>query len=123
VNNATLRAKEIVLSEGLYELIPPPPEEDLDESPPMPDRSAVPWDRRWTHTQYRTDPSEDQEDLVTAVWPDPGFSALFRIKAGYLIAARAEDQLALPSDRHDPLAAQLAQMVYADLRADGLPEK
>ena len=60
---------------------------------------------------------------MTAVWPDPGFSALFRIKAGYLIAARAEDQLVLPSDRHDPLAAQLAQMVYADLRADGLPEK
>jgi hypothetical protein len=123
VNNATLRAKEIVLSEGLYELIPPPPAEDLDESPPMPDRSEVPWDRRWTHTQYRTDPSEDQEDLVTAVWPGPDFSGLFRIKAGYLIAARAEDQLVLPTDRRDPLAAQLAQMVYADLRADGLPEK
>jgi hypothetical protein len=124
VNNATLQAKEVVLTQELYELIPPPPEQDLDESPaPIPDRSEVPWDRRWTHTQYRTDPSEDQEDLVTAVWPDPGFSALFRIKAGYLIAARAEDQLALPSDRHDPLAAQLAQMVYADLRADGLPEK
>ncbi|MDT5053440.1 MAG: hypothetical protein QOF66_1806 [Mycobacterium sp.] len=123
VNNATLRAKEIVLSEGLYELIPPPPEEDLDESPPMPDRSAVPWDRRWTHTQYRTDPTEDQEDLVTAVWPAPDFSGLFRIKAGYLIAARAEDHQVLPTDRHDLLAAQLAQMVYADLRADGLPEK
>jgi hypothetical protein len=123
VNNATLRAKEIVLSEGLYELIPPPPAEDLDESPPMPDRSEVPWDRRWTHTQYRTDPTEDQEDLVTAVWPAPDFSGLFRIKAGYLIAARAEDHQVLPTDQHDPLAAQLAQMVYADLRADGLPEK
>jgi hypothetical protein len=123
VNNATLRAKEIVLSQGLYELIPPPPEEDLDEDPPMPDRSEVPWDRRWTHTQYRTDPTEDQEDLVTAVWPAPDFSGLFRIKAGYLIAARAEDHQVLPTDRHDPLAAQLARMVYADLRADGLPEK
>jgi hypothetical protein len=123
VNNATLQAKEIVLSQGLYELIPPPPEEDLEFSPPMPDRSEVLWDRRWTHTQYRTEPTEDQEDLVTAVWPAPDFSGLFRIKAGYLIAARAEDQLALPTDRHDPLAAQLAQMVYADLREDGLPEK
>lgn len=50
----------------------------------------------------------------------PDFSGLFRIKAGYLIAARAEDQLTLPTDQHDPLAAALAQIVYADLRADGL---
>jgi hypothetical protein len=123
VNNATLQAKEIVLSQGLYELIPPPPQEDLPSDPPIPDRSEVPWNRRWTHTQYRTDPTEDQEDLVRAVWPEPDFSGLFRIKAGYLIAARAEDQLTLPTDRHDPLAARLAQMVYADLREDGLPEK
>ena len=68
LNNATLRAKEIVLFQGLYELIPPPPEEDLESQPPMPDRREVSWDRRWTHTQYRTEPTEDQEDLVTAVW-------------------------------------------------------
>jgi hypothetical protein len=123
VNNATLQAKEVVLSQELYELIPPPPEDLVEQDPPMPDRSTVPWDRRWTHTQYRTDPTPDQEDLVTAVWPAPDFSGLFRIKAGYLIAARAEDQLGLPTDRHDPLAVQLTQMVYQDLRADGLPEK
>jgi hypothetical protein len=124
VNNATLQAKDVVLNQELYELIPPPSEQDLDERlPPMPERSEVPWDRRWTHTQYRSDPTADQEDLVTAVWPPSDFSGLFRIKAGYLIAARAEDQLVLPIDPHDPLAAQLAQMVYADLRADGLPEK
>jgi hypothetical protein len=55
------------------------------------------------------------------VWPDPEFSEVFRIKAGYLLAARVEDQLPLPQHRDDPLAAQLAQMVYADLRHDGLP--
>jgi hypothetical protein len=120
VNNATLQAKEVVLTQELYELIPPPPDQDLESLPPMPDRREVPWDRRWTHTQYRTEPSEDQEDLVTAVWPAPDFSGLFRIKAGYLIAARVEDQLVAPTDRHDPLAAALAQIVYADLRADGL---
>jgi hypothetical protein len=120
-NNATLQAKEIVLSQELYELVPLPADEDLESLPPIPDRSEVPWDRRWTHTQYRIDPSEDQEDLVAAVWPAPDFSGLFRIKAGYLIAARVEDQLVLPSDRRDPLAAALAQMVYADLRADDLP--
>jgi hypothetical protein len=123
VNTATLQAKEVVLTQELYELVPPPAQEDLQSQPPMPDRREVPWDRRWTHTQYRTEPSEVQEDLVTSVWPAPDFSALFRIKAGYLIAARAEDQLVAPTDQHDPLAAQLAQMVYADLRADGLPEK
>jgi hypothetical protein len=123
VNSATLQAKEVVLSQELYELIPPPPEDLVEQDPPMPDRSTVPWDRRWTHTQYRTDPTPDQEDLVTAVWPAPDFSGLFRIKAGYLIAARAEDRLGLPTDRHDPLAVQLTQMVYQDLRADGLPEK
>ena len=32
VNNATLQAKEIVLNQELYELIPPPPEEDLEVS-------------------------------------------------------------------------------------------
>lgn len=126
VNNVTNQAKEIVLSQELYELIPAAPMEDdslEDSSAGLPDRSEVPWDKRWTHTAYRTEPTEDQEDLVAAVWPTPDFSALFRIKAEYLIAARAEDQLPLPADRHDPLAAQLAQMVYDDLRADGLPEQ
>lgn len=58
---------------------------------------------------------------MTAVWPAPNYSAVFRIKAGYLIAARAEDRLPLPRSEDDPLAAELAQMVHADLRADGLP--
>jgi hypothetical protein len=120
LNTATASAKEIVLAQQLYGLIPPPLEH-LDEAVAMPDRSELAWDRRWTHTQHRTEPTEDHEDLAAAVWPAPEFSALFRIKAGYLIAARAEDHQPLPVDRHDRLASQLAQMVYADLRADGLP--
>lgn len=125
VNNVTSQAKELVLSQELYELIPAPVEDDSlqDCSAGLPDRSQVPWSERWTRTAYRTEPTEDQEDLVAALWPTPDFSALFRIKAEYLIAARAEDLLPLPADRHDPLAAQLAQMVYDDLRADGLPEQ
>lgn len=120
INNATLQCKDIVLSQGLYELIPDD-EPKAVPPPTMPDRSQVPWDRRWTHTQYRTDPSEELEDLAATVWPAPDFSALFRIKAGYLLSARAEDHQPLPVDRHDALAAALAQMVYADLRSDGLP--
>jgi hypothetical protein len=121
LNTATMQAKEIVLTRELYDLIPPTPE-DLDDTPSVPpDRSELAWNRRWTHTQYRTDPTEDQEDLAAAVWPSPAYSAVFRIKAGYLLAARAEDQLPLPRNHNDPLAAELAQMVYADLRADSLP--
>ena len=128
LNTASASAKEMVLAQELYELIPEPPDEQgeaLGDSDPQPmlDRSQVPWDQRWTHTYYRSDPSEQIEDLAARVWPDPQFSAVFRIKAGYLLAARAEDDLPLPEDRGDPLAGQLAQMVYSDLRHDGLPER
>lgn len=126
LNTAMSSAKEMVLNQELYELIPQPPEDetsDLSDLEPMPDRSQVPWDQRWTRTYWRSDPSEALEDLAARVWPDPDFSEVFRIKAGYLLAARDEDQLPLPADQHDPLAAQLAQMVYSDLRHDGLPER
>ena len=125
LNTATASAKEMVLTQELYELIPEPPEvETLESDPePMPDRSQVPWDQRWTRTYWRSDPSEELEDLAARVWPDPGFSEVFRIKAGYLLAARAEDQLPLPTEPGDPLAEQLAPMVYSDLRHDGLPER
>ncbi|EHB44042.1 conserved hypothetical protein [uncultured Mycobacterium sp.] len=123
LNTATMQAKEIVLTRELYDLIPLTPE-DLDDAPSVPpDRSELAWDRRWTRTQYRTDPTDDLETLAAAVWPSPAYSAVFRIKAGYLLAARAEDRLPLPRNRDDPLAAELAQMVYADLRADGLPAR
>ncbi len=122
VNNATSQATELVLSQELYELIPPPQDDPLESSTAaLPDRSQMPWDRRWTRTYYRTEPTEEQEELVATVWPAPEFSALFRIKAEYLVAARAEDRLPLPADRYDPLADQLAQLVYGDLRTDGLP--
>lgn len=124
LNTAAASAKEMVLSQELYELIPEPPEEQmLEQSAPVPDRSQVPWDQRWTRSYWRSDPSEALEDLTARVWPDPDFSDVFRIKAGYLLAARAEDQLPLPSGPGDPLADQLAQLVYSDLRHDGLPER
>jgi hypothetical protein len=125
LNTAMSAAKEVVLNNELYELIPQPadPPSELDTEPPTLDRSQVPWDQRWTRTQYRSDPSEEIEDLVAQIWPDPYFSAVFRIKAAYLLAARAEDQLPPPGHRGDPLADELAQMVYSDLRRDGLPER
>lgn len=119
LNTATAEAKEIVLNNQLYELIPPPEPQgqDLEQSSDQ----ALPWTQRWTHTLHRSEPDDAIEDLVAALWPAPEFSAVFRIKAGYLLAARAEDQLALPRQASDPLAVELAQMVYQDLRDDGLP--
>ena len=126
VNTARNQAMEIVLSEDLYEQIPAEEEQPSSlwgEDQPTPDRSHVPWDQRWTNPPYRSEPSQDTEDLIAALWPKPAFSAVFRIKAGYLLSARAEDGLPAPSDQADPLTAELAQMIYADLRSDGLPER
>ena len=126
LNTATAAAREIVLNDELYGMIPEPqdtPPADLIEPEPIPDRTQLRWDQRWTRTRYRSEPSQQIEDLVTRVWPDPDFSAVFRIKAGYLLAARTEDRLRLPRDRDDPLAAELSPMIYRDLRHDGLPER
>ncbi|KEP41880.1 hypothetical protein [Mycobacterium kansasii] len=126
LNTARTQAMEIVLHNEIYEQIPPEQEEPSSlwgEDLPIPDRSQVSWDQRWTHPDYRSEPSPQIETLIDELWPTPAFSALFRIKAGYLLAARAEDNLALPSGPHDPLGAELAQMIYTDLRSDGLPER
>ncbi|MBY0441724.1 MAG: hypothetical protein K2Q25_06250, partial [Mycobacteriaceae bacterium] len=100
LNTATAAAKEIVLNNELYEMIPEPPDSiasDSIETEPVLDRSQIPWNQRWTHTRYRTEPSEHIETLAAVIWPDPNYSAVFRIKAGYLLAARAQDQLPPPS--------------------------
>lgn len=124
LNTARASAMEIVLQEELYEQIPPPPEDPITADQPNPvDRAGLPWDQRWTRTAYRTEPDETLEDLAETVWPDPDFSVLFRIKAGYLLAARAEDGQPLPSQPGDHLATQLAALVYDDLESDGLPRQ
>lgn len=126
LNSAHNQAKEIVLSEQLYEQTPPepdPPSTLWGEDQPEPDRQQTPWDQRWTRPALRTEPSPDIEALIAHLWPEPTHSGYFRIKAGYLLAARAEDQLELPSGPHDPLTAQLALMISHDIREDGLPER
>lgn len=125
LNTARSSALEIVLAQELYEKLPPDPEELAEQEPTTAsaDRAQVPWDQRWTRTEYRTEPDETLEDLAETLWPDPDFSVVFRIKAGYLLAARAEDGQPLPSQPGEDLAAELAKLVYADLKSDGLPER
>ena len=121
---ARAQAAQTVLNNELYDLISidetPPPWETPD---PIPDPAQVNWEQRWTNPSLQSEPSEDLEALIDRLWPAPDFSGPFRIKAGYLISARAEDGLAPPGRREDPQTDELAQMIYRDLRADGLPER
>jgi hypothetical protein len=98
----------------------PPPRKTPD---PILDRAQVDWQLRWTNPVYQSEATEDLEALIDHLWPAPDFSGPFRIKAGYLLAARAEDGLTPPAHHKDPLTAELAQMIYSDLRTDGLPER
>jgi hypothetical protein len=90
LNTARTQAMEIVLNNELYEQIPPPQEEPLnlwgEQEPSPPEPSQLPWDQRWTRPQHRSDPSQDIEALIIDLWPNPKHSAVFRIKAGYLLA-------------------------------------
>ena len=121
---ARAQAAQTVLNNELYDLI------STDEATPpwetpdlIPDPARVGWEQRWTNPALQSEPSEDLDALIDRLWPAPDFSGPFRIKAGYLISARAEDGLAPPDRREDPQTDELAQMIYRDLRADGLPER
>ena len=122
---ALQNAREAIVRQELYDLIPQDDsEETVDFDPPL--RQPVPasqvsWDQRWKDARYRSEPGERIEALAEMVWPAPTFSVLFRIKAAYLLIARIEDQLSVPDCPQHPLAAELAPMVYEDLRADGYP--
>jgi hypothetical protein len=89
----------------------------------MPDPDTLSWDERWRSPECRSQPSQDIEALIRELWPDDLFSDVFQIKVGYLLTARSQDGFPLPSGREDPLVAELTEMVSADLRRAGLPER
>ena len=89
----------------------------------MPGGGRLSWDERWTRPAWRSQPGLDVEALIADLWPDRLFCDVFQVKAGYLLAARAEDGLPLPSGQEDPLIAELTEMISADLRCAGLPER
>ena len=128
-NAARLSAQEVVLHNEIYEQIPLPEDDDedslgegllvsgiLDADPPVRlDPTGVPWQQRWTDPDYRTEPSEELEAQVALIWPQPQFSMMFQILAGYLLASRTEDGEPIPTSGRDPLAAQLAPLIEAEL--------
>lgn len=127
---ALQNAREAIVRRELYDLIEQQDDEDAEELVPVEaplhqpvPASAVPWNRRWNDARYRSDPGQRIEALAEMVWPDPDFSEWFRIKAAYLLIARIEDRLAVPDGPGHRLASELAPLVYADLVADGYPER
>ena len=128
INTARMAAREQILNSELYEQIPSSTDErgedgDAILGEPPQDRDEIPWDQRWTDPDWRSEPSEAMETLIEQIWPEPRFSMLFRIKAGYLLASRQEDGLAIPTTSDSALTQELAAMIYQDLRSDGLPER
>ncbi|MDN5751133.1 MAG: hypothetical protein L0I76_23315 [Pseudonocardia sp.] len=123
INNAAWQGREQVLSQELYALIrtgPGPAESEQDPTTTEDSVGAVDWGDpdRW-RTLRRSEPSPAVTALATRLWPTR--SEWFTIKAEYLLQARGEDGLELPSDPRSALAQELAQLVEDDLRSDGLP--
>lgn len=121
---ARAQAAQTVLNNELYDLIESDETtQEWETSDLIPGPARVGWEQRWTNPAYQSEPNEDLEALIDRLWPAPDYSGPFRIKAGYLTSARVEDGLPLPAHREDLLTAELAQMIYRDLRTDGLPER
>lgn len=110
-------AREAVVREELYALIPPPPEDQPE--PPHRPSPQVSWEDRWRDIRYRTPPTEAVEELADTVWPQR--SAMFRVKAAYLLATRAEEGRPVPTSPRHHLVPRLTPLVEEELRADGLP--
>lgn len=138
INNARLQVQEIVLSEELYELVPPE-EEDTEEyqaaaTAAYEAAEEAAWEasgsdpERWRGT-YRTAATEETDDTVTVFWPQR--TSLFRVMAGLLWQAREEDGLPLPRYLTEPspheqqaneqLIAELTAMAEDYLRERNLP--
>ena len=107
-------AREATVRNHLYDLAPQQPPQD----PPTP-TADIPWTQRWRHILYRGEPSEQIEDLADRLWPDR--SAMFRVKAAFLLATRLEEQREVPTGRGQRLTRDLEAEVVAAMTAEGYP--
>jgi len=144
INSARAQCQEIVLSQELYEQIP----DDLDavEQAEQEEYEARYWEEqtwgrlpqgndpesvsrrtdpdRWKGV-YRSEPTEEVEDAVKAVWPEQTIP--FRVWMGLLWQSRVEDGKPVPSTvplprtqlrarrANEALKDEMAQLVNADL--------
>jgi len=126
INSAREQAEEIVLSQELYEQIPE--EEDLLE-PVGGEWDEANWGRlpegdeawavaarrnpdRWK-TVFRSDPTEDVEAAIEAVWPQESLS--FQVSMGLLWQARVEDGKPVPAVAAPPRTQPRARRARAAL--------
>lgn len=112
---ALQNAREAIVRQSLYDLIPQPPEGH--DSPPA--LADIPWTQRWRHLTYRAEPSEQIEELADHLWPDR--SAMFRVKAAFLLATRLEENRAIPTAPGHRLTHDLGVEVAEAMTAEGYP--
>lgn len=110
-------AREAIVRQELYDKIT---DDETKHQPPA-QVTGVPWRERWMHLRYRTEPNEAIEELVRQVWPEDRYTAMFRVTASYLLAARLEDGLELPTSRRHILAVELVPQVNKELDNLGYP--
>ena len=113
---ALQNAREAIVRQSLYDLIPQPPE-GRDSPPPA--LADIPWTQRWRHLIYRAEPSEQIEELADHLWPDR--SAMFRVKAAFLLATRLEENRAIPTAPGHRLTHDLGVEVAEAMTAEGYP--
>lgn len=114
---ALQNAREAVVRQELYAMIPTPAEDH--PVPAGPPNVEVRWEDRWRDKRFRTKPTEAVFDWVYAVWPER--STMFRVKAAYLVATTAEEGLPVPSSPRHHLVPQFTRRVEEELHADGYP--
>lgn len=107
-------AREAIVRQSLYDLIPQPPE---GHDSPAPTPADIPWTHRWRHLMYRAEPSEQIEELADRLWPDR--SAMFRVKAAFLLATRLEENRAIPTAPGQRLTHDLGAEVAEAMKAEG----
>lgn len=119
LNSARQSVTEQVLTEMLYDLIPPQPDDiETDSSATvLPTPSAA---ERWRYPDARTaEPDHDLDDLADRLLPHR--STLVRVMAAHLLQAMREDGKPLPNSPDDPALALFTNQLEAGMRADGLP--
>ncbi len=114
---AMQNAREAIVREELYALIPQRSEDQQPHPPGPPVVQGVPWENRWRDLRYRTPPSEAIEELAHHVWAER--TPMFRVAAAYLLAARAEEGRRVPRGPRHPLARRLALLIEEELHAYG----
>lgn len=111
---ALQNAREAIVRQSLYDLVPQPPE-GHDNPPPTP--ADIPWTQRWRHLMYRAEPSEQIEELADHLWRDR--SVMFRVKAAFLLATRLEENRAIPTAPGQRLTHDLGAEVAEAMKAEG----